>query len=66
MYMSYPIADIKNIDRLREDAGLPPLSFEIIVNGYPPVDGYKISEADFTERTREKSRKYEMMKSHDN
>lgn len=66
MYMSYPIADIKNIDRLREDAGLPPLSFEIIVNGYPPVDGYKISEADLQKELERRVAKYEMMKSHDN
>lgn len=65
MYMSYPIANIKNVDKLREDVGLPPLSFDIIVNGYPQPDGYKISEAELQKELERRVAKYEMMKSHD-
>lgn len=66
MYMENPIADIKNVDKLREDVGLPPLSFDIIVNGYPVSDGYKMSEADLRKELERRVSKYEMMESHDN
>lgn len=66
MYMENPIADIKNVDQLREDVGLPPLSFDIIVNGYPVSDGYKMSEADLRKELERRVSKYEMMESHGN
>jgi hypothetical protein len=66
MYLENPIADIKNVDKLREEAGLPPLSFDIIVNGYPQPEGYKMSEADLQKELERRVSKYEMINSHGN
>jgi len=66
MYMENPIDDLKNVDKLREEAGLPPLSFDIIVKGYPQPDGYNASESDLRKELERRVSKYEMIEFHGN
>lgn len=55
----YPFEDIKNIDTQRGNIGLPPLSFEIIVNGYPIPEKYQFSETGLEKQLEERILKYE-------
>lgn len=55
----YPIADIKNVDALRESVGLPPLLYDKIVYGKPLPDDYKLSEDELKKMLLKRVAKYE-------
>ncbi|PQA96479.1 hypothetical protein B0A70_05020 [Chryseobacterium piscicola] len=66
-YMINPIKDIKNVDWLRNEVGLPPLLYDKIVNGYPIIDDkYQLSESDLQNLLEKRISKYEIIKANDN
>lgn len=55
----YPIANVKDVDSLRESVGLPPLLYDKIVFGKPMPDDYKLSESELKKMLLQRVAKYE-------
>lgn len=52
----YPIANVKDVDSLRDSVGLPPLLYDQIIFGKPLPDEYKLSESELKKNTFKESR----------
>lgn len=55
----YQIANINDVDALRESVGLPPLLYDKIVYGKPMPDDYKLSESELKKMLLQRVAKYE-------
>lgn len=55
----YPIANVKDVDRLRDSVGLPPLLYDQIIFGKPLPDEYKLTESQLKKILLQKVAKYE-------
>lgn len=55
----YPIENVKDVDRLRDSVGLPPLLYDQIIFGKPLPDEYKLTESELKKILLQKVAKYE-------